>query len=173
MHSLRLAMILVAGVVFALLPRGAAPAGCRVVALSHHKQAAIVYQPAYAQPYLYQVGAEFRTAASEDRIANLVVQKLQAQQLTAQPQQAPQTLPLTAEVDRWALVKANCAGCHTTNEKAVAHIDMTDLAALTCEQKLAMAAAVLDGKMPPKKQLEPSVLGNLLGEIVGAQTVEH
>lgn len=173
MHSLRLAMILVAGVVFALLPRGAAPAGCRVVALSHHKQAAIVYQPSYAQPYLYQVGGDLRTAASEERIASLVFQKLQAQQLQASATPTPQTLPLTAEVDRWALVKATCVDCHTTKEAAKNHVDMSDLASLTCEQKLGMVRAVLDGKMPPKKQLDPSVLGNLLGEIVGAETVEH
>ena len=173
MHSLRLAMILVAGVVFALLPRGAAPAGCRVVALAHHKQAAIVYQPNYAQPYLYQVGGDLRAAASEERIANLVFQKLQAQQLSAPAQQIPQTLPLTVEVDRWALVKATCVDCHTTKEAAVAYVDMNDLAALSCEQKIAMVRAVLDGKMPPKKQLDPTVLGNLLGEIVGAETVEH
>lgn len=161
----RIMLLLVAGVALCLSPRHCADAGCHAVAIK--KQAVVAYTPVVA-PYYWSVGANLQTQASEERIANLVIQKLQAQQQTA-----PERLPLTAEVDNWALVKANCAGCHSTNEKAKEHVDMTDLSALTCEQKLACIAAVLDGKMPKGKKLDPQQLGNLLGEFSGAETAHQ
>jgi len=177
------AVLLAAGVVLFPLP-GNAPAGCRaVVHHGHQKQAAVVFQPVYQQPYWYSVGQNYQIAA-------IVQETLKAQQLMQNQQQLnyaapanpcpdgtcppqPQTLPLTApEPDRWALVKANCAGCHSVNQKAMEHVDMTDLSLLDCETKLKMAAAILDGTMPPKKSLDPNAIGQLLGEIVGAETVE-
>ena len=162
---MRFMLLLLAGVALCLSPRHCADAGCHAVAIK--KQAIVAYTPIVA-PYYYAVGQNLQAAASEERIANLVIQKLQAQQQTA-----PQSLPLTAEVDRWSLVKANCAGCHTTNQTAMEAVDMTDLDALTCEQKLACIAAVLDGVMPKGKKLDPQSLGNLLGEFSGASTAHQ
>ena len=161
----RMMLLLVAGVALCLSPRHCADAGCHAVAIK--KQAVVAYTPVVA-PYYWSVGANLQAQASEERIANLVIQKLQAQQQTA-----PERLPLTAEADRWALVKANCQGCHITDKEAIAAVDMSILDDLNCSTKLKMAAAVLDSKMPPKKQLDPTIIGNLLGEIVGAETVEH
>jgi len=166
----RILTILLAGAALALLPGDVSPAGCRPVAFVHHqKQAAVVFAPVVAAPYYYSVGAPLQYAAMKEQIKAEL--RAEAQQLQAAP--TPETLPITAEADRWALVKGKCAGCHQTNENAKAAVDMGDLSSLSCETKLKMAAAVLDGKMPPKKQLDPSVIGNLLGEIVGAETVEH
>lgn len=165
----RILTILLAGAALALLPGDVAPAGCRHVAVHHQKQAAVVFAPQYGNGYLYQVGAPLQYRAMiEQAKAEL---RAEAQALQAAP--TPETLPITAEIDRWALVKKNCQSCHLTNESAEESVDMSSLADLSCETKLAMAAAILDSKMPPKKQLDPSVIGNLLGEIVGAETVEH
>lgn len=159
----RILLFVVAVAALCLSPRHCADAGCRHIAVVQ-KQAAVAYAPVQ-QPYYWAVGQSLQDDARAERIANLVIQKLQAQQQTA-----PETLPLTAEVDRWALVKANCQSCHTTNQKAMEAVDMTDLEALSCEQKLACIAAVLDGKMPKGKKLDPQTLGNLLGEFSGAET---
>lgn len=168
-------VLLAACLVLLPLP-GAGKAGCRAVRVHHHahQQAAVVFQPVYQQPYWYQVGQSYQIAA-------IVQETLKAQQQLQAPQQAapcptcpaPQTEQLTVQPDRWALVKANCAGCHSTNEKAMAHVDMTDLSLLTCEQKLACIAAVLDGKMPLKKNIDPQVRANLLGELSGAETAHQ
>lgn len=165
---------------FALLPlTGSGRAGCRSVVAHHQQQLVVGYTPAYPAQSYY-VGGQLQLQASEDRIAQkaaaLVVQQLTAQALKAEqspPVPQPETLPLTAEVDRWALVKASCVGCHATNEKAREAMDMTDLSALTCEQKLACIAAVLDGRMPKSKKLDPQTLGNLLGEFAGAETAHQ
>lgn len=174
-----LLLLLVAAI--ALLPlSGAGQAGCRPI-VSHHRQELRVvgYTPVY-QPQTYYVGQQLQLNAQEDRLAQktakLVMEQLRAQalQAPAQPEAPqPETLPLTAEVDRWALVKSSCAGCHTNNEKAVEAMDMSDLSALTCEQKLACIAAVLDGRMPKSKKLDPQTLGNLLGEFAGAETAHQ
>ena len=181
------------------------PADCRHVQVVQQLQAAVQYQPVYT-PYLYAVGSNLQTQASEERIANLVIQKLQAQQLKAprkygEPltkQQcldlaseyegtaaafpddeppavpAPQTLPLTAEVDRWANTKQVCAGCHTTGADAMAHVNMADFSALTCEQKLSAIRNMVEGKMPPPKSgkvLSAEQLGQIIGEFAGADNV--
>lgn len=183
----RITAVLFAACLVLLPLPGAGKAGCRaVVHHQHQQQAAVVFQPVYQQPYWYSVGQNYQIAA-------IVQETLKAQQLLQNqqqlnysapappcpdgtcptPQPQPQTLPLTAEPDQWALVKSNCAGCHSTNEKAMAHVDMTDLSLLTCEQKLACMAAVLDGKMPLKKTLDPQILGNLLGEFAGAESAHQ
>lgn len=163
----RILLLGVAGSALFLLPGDCADAGCRHVQVVQQLQAAVQYQPVYGSPYYYSVGANLQTQASEERIAALVIQKLQAQQQTAP---APQTLPLTAEVDRWQLVKANCQSCHTTNQAAMEHVNMTDLSALSCEQKLACIAAMLDGRMPKGKQIDSQTFANILGEFSGAET---
>lgn len=160
----RIILLIVAGAALSLVP-GDAPAGCHAVAIK--KQAVVAYTPVVT-PYYYSVGTNLQLRAAIE----IAKEELRAE-MRAEQQTAPERLPLTAEVDRWALVKANCAGCHSTNQAAMEHVDMSDLSALSCETKLAMAAAVLDSKMPPKKQLDPSVIGNLLGEIVGAETAHN
>lgn len=149
--------------------QGSLDAGCHAVAIQ--QQAVVAYQPIVA-PLYYSVGHDLQTKASEERIANLVIQKLQSAQLNSQTSldSSPQTLPLTAEVDRWQLVKANCAGCHTTNQAAMEHFNMTSLADLSCEQKLACIAAMLDGRMPKGKQIDSQTFANILGEFSGAAT---
>lgn len=142
-------------------------AGCHAVAIK--KQAVVAYTPVY-QPYYYSVGANLQAQASEERIANLVIQKLQAQQQTA-----PERLPLTAEVDRWANTKQVCAGCHATNADALAAFDMADFSVLTCEQKLSAVRHLAQGTMPPpdKKQITPEQRGQIIGEFAGANNVDQ
>lgn len=146
---------------------GASRAGCPPVALRLKVENGVGYRQFYGN-YNYAVGLNIQTDAQQardERIANLVVQKLQALQ-----QQTPQTLPQSMP-DRWSLVRANCVKCHTeTNEKAIAALYLGDLDALSCEEKLAMVRMVTDGKMPPNKPLAPDVVGNLLGQIAGATT---
>lgn len=163
---IRTAILLVAGVALCLSPRHCADAGCHAVAIK--KQAVVAYTPVVA-PYYWSVGANLQTAASEERIANLVIQKLQAQQQTA-----PERLPLTAEVDRWANTKQVCAGCHTTGAEAMGAVDMTDFSALTCEQKISAIKNMVEGKMPPPssgKKVSAEQLGQLIGEFSGADNV--
>lgn len=158
------------------LPR-VAQAGCRQVVRVHHKQAAVVFAPVYAQPYWYSVGQNYQIAAIVQETIKQQM-SLQAQQLQSQPCPdgscpTPQSQQLTVAPDRWALVKANCAGCHSTNAKAMEHVDMTDLSLLTCEQKLACMAAMLDNKMPKGKQIDAQTLANILGEFAGAETAHQ
>lgn len=156
------------------LPRGS-HAGCRHVQFIH-QQAAVVYQPV-TQPYYWAVGSGLQEDAQAQRIAAKVLQLLQAapqaQQQTAPcptcQTPAPQTLPLSV-AEPMSLMAQNCAGCHRTNEKANEAFNMDDLSALTCEQKLAAIAAVVDGRMPKAKQLDPATLGNLIGQLSGAET---
>lgn len=143
-------------------------AGCHTVTV--RKPPVVAYTPVY-QPYYYSVGQNLQLRAAIEIAKEELRAEMRASQQVSEA--GPEQLPLTAEVDRWALVKANCAGCHTTNEAAKNHVDMTDLSALTCEQKLACIAAVLDGEMPKGKKLDPQSLGNLLGEFSGAQTAHQ
>lgn len=166
-------LLLVSAAALALLPlSGAGQAGCRPIVSHHQQQLVVGYVPTY-QPQTYYVGQNLQVAAMEDRIAAAVVAKLQAQQLQAPPAPAaPQTLPLTAEVDRWALVKANCAGCHAANEKAMAAFDLSgDLETLTCEDRLAAIRELVSGTMPKGKKISPEALGDLIGVFSGSDQV--
>lgn len=166
--------LIMAGLAVSLALRSG-EAGCRHVQPYYAKQAAVFFTPAYVPQY-YSVGLPLQMQAIKEQLkAELRAEQLQApSQSQACPTPAqPQTLPLTTAPDKWALVRANCAGCHTTKTEAQEAVNMADLDALPCETKLKMAAAVLDGKMPPKKPLDPAVLGNLLGEIVGAETAHQ
>jgi cytochrome c553 len=162
----RILILLLAGSALALLPGDVAPAGCRHVAVRHVQvQPLVAFTPAYPQHY-YAVGAPYQYEAIKQQIKA----ELRAEQQQLQAAPTPEALPLTTAPDKWALARASCVGCHMTNENAKAAIDMSDLSALTCEQKLACIAAVLDGKMPKGKKLDPQTLGNLLGEFSGAET---
>jgi len=164
-------LILVAGAALTLLP-GDAPAGCHPVQIQ--KQAFVGYAPVYGQPYLYSVGQGYQLRAAIEVAKEELRAEMRAMEHSApeSPDNSPERLPITAEVDRWQLVKANCQSCHVTNAKAMEAVDMTSLEDLSCETKLAMIAACLDGTMPKSKKLDPSDLGQLLGEISGAKTVE-
>jgi hypothetical protein len=164
----RILILLLAGVGVTLLPGDSPRAGCRSVVAVHHKQAAVVFAPQYAQPYYYSVGAPLQYAAMKEQIKAEL--RAEAQQLQAAP--TPDALPITAEVDRWSLTKKYCQSCHLTNENARAALDMSDFSAISCDQKLDAIAACLDGAMPKGKPLPPDVLGNLLGEWAGAKTVQ-
>jgi hypothetical protein len=176
----RILLLGVAGSALFLLPGDCADAGCRHVQVVQQLQAAVQYQPVYAQPYLYSVGANLQTQASEERIAALVIQKLNAQQLTTSANNsqtshnlpAPQTLPLTAEVDRWQLVRNRCAGCHETNAKAKEAISFSgELESLTCEQRLNAIRQLVDGSMPKGKPVTAEELGDLIGTFSGSEKV--
>lgn len=169
MFTRSLLLLGVAGSALLLLPGDCADAGCRHVQVVQQQQlqAVVAYQANYAQPYLYSVGMPYQYAAIKEQIKAELRAEQQAQQQTTP---APQTLPLTAEVDRWQLVKANCQSCHVTNQAAKEHVDMTDLSTLSCEQKLACIAAMLDGRMPRGKQIDSQTFANILGEFSGAAT---
>lgn len=166
----RILILLVAGSALTLLPGDSVDAGCKSVFVQ--KQAVVAYQPVYNSPYLYSVGTGLQLRAAIEVAKEELRAEMRAMQSNSpgNSESSPERLPITAEVDRWRLVKANCQGCHTTNENASAAMDMSSLADLSCEDKLACIAAVLDGKMPKGKKLDPQSLGNLLGEFSGAET---
>lgn len=165
---IRAMLILVSGVAIALLP-GDSPAGCHAVAI--RKQAVVAYAPVQ-QPYYWAVAQNLQDDARAERIANLVIQKLQAQQQTA-----PERLPLTAEVDSHSIIKSRCIGCHGTKAEAIAvlpaekfleHLTGGNIEDYQAREK--MVRRMLDGTMPPSGPLPGDVLGNALGQIVGAET---
>jgi hypothetical protein len=85
------------------------------------------------------------------------------------PQQAdPFAEPPPAPVPSGA-VAANCVKCHSPGGAGVAKINLTQLSALTCEQRLACARAILSTKMPKNRKLNPDEAGKTLEEIVGVQ----
>ena len=167
------AVLFAAGLVLSPLP-GAGKAGCRHVQVVQ-QQAVVAYQP-ITQPYYWSVGQSLQEDAAAERIAAKVLQLLQgqAQKLTSSACPdgtcpTPRRLPLTVPAPLSLLAK-NCQGCHQSNAKAQAAFDMSDLSALTCEQKLAAIAAVVDGRMPKGKQLDAQTLGDLIGQLSGAKT---
>lgn len=65
-----------------------------------------------------------------------------------------------------SLVQQNCMGCHTKDGEAKESFDMTG--ELTPEMKLAAIAAVMTGKMPKSKTLDPQVRADIVAELSGA-----
>lgn len=171
MNGARIVTALLVAILAALLPRGL-QAGCQTVHVRHFRNQAIVVNQPYAQSYLYQVGAPLQIEASAEKTADLIWEKLTAK-MQAGGQADAVTMPLTVAGDRFSLVRANCVGCHTTNAKASEAFDMTSLETLTCEQRVQMATSVLDGRMPKGKKLAPNVMGDLLGQILGADTAPN
>ncbi len=172
-------LLLILSAALALLPlSGAGQAGCRSVAVHHGRQQLVVDYVQSYPPQTYYVGQQLQLNAQEDRLAQktakLVLEQLRAQalQAPAEATQQPERLPLTAE-DQFSLVRQFCTGCHGTNTKAAEAFDMSDLASLTCEQRVQMATSVLDGRMPKGKKIPPEVMGNLLGQILGADTAPN
>jgi mono/diheme cytochrome c family protein len=171
----RILTILLAGAALALLPGDVAPAGCRHVAVHHQKQAAVVFAPQYAQPYYYSVGAPLQYAAMKEQIKAEL--RAEAQQLQAAP--TPETLPITAP-ESHSIIKDKCIGCHGTNQKAMdalpaeqflAHLTGGEIEDYQARER--MMVRMLDGSMPPKGPLPGDVLGNALGQIVGAETAPN
>lgn len=164
----------------ALLPlQGTGRAGCRPIAVHHGRQQLVVDYAPVIQPQTYYVGQQLQLNAQEDRLAQktakLVLEQLRAQALQA-PAEAgvtqPETLPLTAG-DELSLVRQFCSGCHSTNEKAVAHLDLSDLSNLDCDTRLAMVAAVADGSMPKGKKLDGQARADLIGQLSYARTAPN
>lgn len=173
-----LCLFLAIGFALPPLPGATAQAGCRHVKVQQ-VQAVVQYAPV-VQPYYWSVGQNLQEDAAAQRIANKVMALLAAQpQQLAAPQcpdgtcqtPQPQTLPLTAEPDRWALVRSSCVACHESNQDAKDALDMSDLDALSCEQKLNCIKQLVDGAMPRGKQLEPGLLGDLIGTFSGSEQV--
>jgi mono/diheme cytochrome c family protein len=73
---------------------------------------------------------------------------------------AAQALPQT-------LLQKNCVGCHANNADAKEHFDLSGQ--LTSEQKLSAIAAVMKGKMPKNKPLDPQVRADLVAELSGVE----
>jgi len=65
-----------------------------------------------------------------------------------------------------SLLQQNCVGCHTTKADAKDHFDMSG--ELTADQKLKAIAAVMTGKMPKAKILDPQVRADIVAELSGA-----
>ncbi len=100
--------------------------------------------------------------------------------LNASPSPGPVANPQTSSVmkppppkqqaDVFAgAVAENCVKCHGQGGKqaALAKINLENVSALTCEQRLAAARAVLSTKMPQGKKLDPEAAGHVLEELVG------
>lgn len=71
-----------------------------------------------------------------------------------------------ASVVPQTLLQQNCVACHTNKADAKAALDMSK--ELTSEQKLAAIAAVMTGKMPKAKALDPQVRADVVAELSGA-----
>ncbi len=61
----------------------------------------------------------------------------------------------------------SCAQCHSPGGKGFSRIDLTNLAALTCDQRLSAARAVLGGAMPRGIKITDDARGNLVEELIG------
>lgn len=167
----RILILLVAGAALTLLP-GDAPAGCHAVHVQ--KQAVVAYQPVYNSPYLYQVGTGLQLRAAIEVAKEELRAEMRAMQLNSpgNPESSPERLPITAEVDRWQLVRSKCKACHDTNQAAKEAFDLSgDLETLTCEQRLNAIRQVVDGSMPKGKPLSPEELGDLIGAFSGSEKV--
>ncbi len=146
-------------VLAATLPLLGAPANadCRRVVATRSVVLLQQVQPAY----YYSVGA----AIQEEALAARIAERVKA--LLVQPAAA------TAAPQTHSLVRQNCAGCHggaAGNQAAKASFALPDsLDQLADEDRVRMTKAILEGKMPKGKTLDSAVIGNLLGQIVGAE----
>jgi hypothetical protein len=81
---------------------------------------------------------------------------------------APQPHVPSAQAPLSAVV-THCAKCHAAgaNATAFAKFDATNLAALSCEQRLSAARAVLSEKMPKGTKLTAEEAADVLTELIG------
>lgn len=105
-------------------------------------------------PYAYQ-HAGARAQAVDPEYAEFLEWKKQRQ-----AQVATQAVPQT-------LVAKNCLKCHTDNADAKASFDMSK--PLDDKHKLAAIAAVMTGKMPKAKSLDPQVRADIVAELSGVE----
>jgi mono/diheme cytochrome c family protein len=182
----RIAAIIVA--VLTIWPPQAADAGCRVACRQQAVQEQFVAL-ATAIPIGVPVGQYGATTYSYDArpvnvtvnvngdaIAEAVVAKLTAKPKPATAKLAESPPPATTPAPSAssgqappAAVAAQCAKCHAAgaNAAAFAKFDASNLAALTCEQRLAAARDVLSEKMPKGHKLTAEEAGNVLTELIG------
>ena len=65
------------------------------------------------------------------------------------------------------LLQQNCVKCHSDNADAKGHFDMSK--ELTADQKLSAIRAVMTGKMPKAKTLDPQVRADIVAELSGVK----
>lgn len=101
---------------------------------------------------------------NSDQIAQAVVDKLNA---PVAGEKAAAKEPDVFAPPPASAVTANCAGCHAAgkNATAVAKIDLSNLRALSCENKLAAIRAVVSGSMPKGRKLDDQAIGHLIEEL--------
>jgi hypothetical protein len=104
-----------------------------------------------------------------DAIAEAVVAKLTGKPTPGTVKAGEPPSPAKAPAAPPSAVAAHCAKCHAAgaNATAFAKFDATNLAALTCEQRLAAARAVLAEKMPKGTKLAAEEAGEVLTELIG------
>lgn len=139
------------------------------VQLRHHH--AVALQPVIAlnqvyPPSYYSVGAAIQEEAIAERVASLVLSKLA--EMPAEPAEpgAPEPIPGEHAQLNQSAVNASCVKCHG-GDKPKAGIDLSNLADLDCETRLAAIRAVLNQTMPKGAQLDPAEVGDVLTELAG------
>lgn len=124
--------------------RGAICGQRQQVVLQQH--AVLVPQPIYQ----YQVGQQLREDALAEKVAQLVLQKLEA--AAAQqpaPNEGPQRPPQDDHVAAaQRLATKNCTSCHRHNGEDPEGVDLRNLAALSPLQGWAVFKQVYHGTMP-------------------------
>ena len=109
---------------------------------------------AVATPYLYQHSGVQAASADPDYQEFLAWKAAKANQVKAAV--VPQTL-----------LQQNCVKCHTENADAREHFDMSK--ELTADQKLSAIRAVMTGKMPKAKTLDPQVRADIVAQLSGVK----
>jgi len=144
-----------------------ASAGCRVVLRSrgsfHHDNNVVVLKQVVADQY-YSVGAAIQEEALADRIAAKVEARLLARSGTVQASDVP---PDPQPALDSALVQRACVRCH--NAQHPERLDLTDLSALSCEDRLEAVRRVVSDdpgeRMPKGVELQPGEIGSVLQEL--------
>ncbi len=115
---------------------------------------------AVVSPYAYQhSGAQVYGQQAKTADAQLFEEFLRWKQ-ERETQVKPAVVPQT-------LLQQNCVKCHSDNADAKGHFDMSK--ELTADQKLSAIRAVMTGKMPKAKTLDPQVRSDLIAEISGVE----
>jgi len=161
--------VAVAAACFGLSLVDTADAGCRVVlssrgGISHrHGNNVVVLKQVVADQY-YSVGAAIQEEALADRIAAKVEARLLARSGTVQASDVP---PDPQPALDSALVQRACVRCH--NAQHPDRLDLTDLSALSCEDRLEAVRRVVSDdpgeRMPKGVELQPGEIGSVLQEL--------
>jgi hypothetical protein len=179
-------LIAIIAVVCVIWPPASVDAGCRVackqvvqeqfVALATAIPAGIPVGQYGATTYSYDarpvnVTVNLNTDAIAEAVANKLLgpaTKTPIPAPTSGPPQSPAP-PQAKTAPSPGAVTTHCAKCHAAgvNATAFAKFNATNLAALTCEQRMAAARAVLSEKMPKGAKLTPEEAGDVLTELIG------